>query len=114
MTWRHRANAWYWAVVVPTFARTLFMDIHHRNVHEQLKVTHLRLKYEFLPNGDDPEGDIEAQGRSISVSRMSDDDFRDYLNRLSMLAGMNDIEFPERLPPEEGRDGTDPQEPEEV
>lgn len=113
MTWRRRANAYYWAVMLPTFARTLFTDIHFRNVHEQLKVAHLRLKYEFVPNGDDPEGDIEAQGRSISVSKMNDEDFRDYINRLSMLAGMEGIEFPQRLP-EEGDDGTDHKESEEM
>lgn len=114
MTWRTRANAYYWAVMVPTFARDLFTDFHYRKVHEQLKMTHLRLKFEFLPNGDDPDADLEAQGRSISVSKMNDDDFRDYLNRLSMLAGINGIEFPERLPPEEGDDGTDHEEPEEM
>jgi hypothetical protein len=87
--------------MVPTFARELFTDIHFRNVHEQLKVAHLRLKYEFLPNGDDETADIEQQGRSISVSRMDDEDFRDYLNRLAILAGMNDIEFPQRLEEED-------------
>ena len=96
--WRRPANAYYWAVMVPTFARELFMDIHHRNVHEQIKVAHVRLKYELLPFGDDPGEALEQQGRSISVSKMCNDCFRDYLNRLSMLAGMNGIEFPTRLP----------------
>lgn len=112
MSWRRRANAYYWAVMLPTFARELFMDIHHRTVHEQLKVAHLRLKYEFVPNGDDPDDDIEAKGRSISVSRMTDEDFRDYLNRLSMLAGMESIEFPTRL--QEDDDGTDREDAQKV
>lgn len=96
--WRIGANAYYWAVMLPTFARELFHDIHFRKVDEQLNVCHLRLKWELLPFGDDLNGTIEANSRSIKKSKMCDECFKDYLNRLSMLAGMEGIEFPQRLP----------------
>jgi len=96
--WRTRANAYYWAVVLPTFARELFHDVDFRAVHLNLIEVHLRLKWQLLPLGDDPDGDVQSQVRSTSVSRMNDEDFKDYLNRLSIFAGMKGIEFPKRDP----------------
>jgi hypothetical protein len=87
--------------MLPTFARELFHDVEFRNVHLNLIEVHLRLKWQLLPLGDDPEGDVQSQVRSTSVSRMSDEDFRDYLNRLSIFAGMRDIKFPARRPDED-------------
>jgi hypothetical protein len=52
----------------------------------------------MLPMGDDPDGRIEGQVRSTSVSKMSDEDFKDYLNRLSIFAAERGIGFPERRP----------------
>lgn len=98
MSWRTRANAYYWAVVLPTFARELFHDVEFRSVHLNLIEVHLRLKWDLLPEGDDPDGDVASQVRSTSVSRMSDEDFRDYLNRLTTFAGLRDITFPKRGP----------------
>ena len=98
MSWRTRANGYYWAVVLPTFARELFHDVNFRSVHLNLIEVHLRLKWELLPEGDDPDMDVSSQVRSTSVSRMSDEDFKDYLNRLTMFAGGNGITFPKRGP----------------
>lgn len=84
--------------MLPTFARELFHDVQFRTVHVNLVETHLRLKWEFLPMGDDPEGDVQSQVRSTSVSRMSDEDFRDYLNRLTIFAAQNDVTFPKKEP----------------
>ena len=84
--------------MLPTFARELFHDVQFRTVHMNLLEVHLRLKWEMLPFGDDPDLRIEEQVRSTSVSRMPDEDFRDYLNRLTMFAAERGIEFPSKAP----------------
>jgi hypothetical protein len=84
--------------MLPTFARELFHDVQFRKVHLNLVEVHLRLKFEMLPLGDDPDERIESLVRSTSVSKMTNEDFRDYLNRLSIFAAERGIEFPQREP----------------
>jgi hypothetical protein len=99
---RRRQNNYYWGVMLPTFARELFHDVRFRSVHLNVIEVHLRLKWDMLPFGDDPDKRIEEQVRSTSVSRMSNEDFTDYLNRLTIFAAERGIQF---LPREEP-DGT--------
>ena len=102
MTWsdpkyRGPANRWYWKVALATCARELFHDVDWRNVHVALAETHLRVKWQLLPMGDDPTKRIEEQVQSVSVSQMSDEDFKDYLARLQIFAAeRGGIEFPKK------------------
>lgn len=100
---KHGIRGYYWVAVVPTVAIHM-ADPRWREAHRyMLRLTvddglidpHTWLKFEFIPAGDTPQRwEDEENYYSTKFSEMSDDEFKDYVDRVVIWARTEGIEVP--------------------